>query len=153
MLPFFTKLNLVIVIFIEKNTVNVFVLELSQILTPAQAFFLFEFYWEGTNNPAPRYFTAPDTSTALPRYNEFTLTESDSGITTPANNVPVWLDPGQYRYNVYASTTPINILAIGPVLATGVVSTGKMVVEGVNLIVPPVYQGININTTTPNVYS
>ena len=126
-------------IYIEKNTQNDFALELTG-LTGCDAYFLFEFEFEFTLDRSSRFFTAPDTSSFPSRYNLFSLTESDTGATGDADNVPICLESGQYKYKIYTSSSPIDITNIPGYTGDSPISQGRMVVEGTNLIVPSVYQ-------------
>ena len=141
-------------IYILKNTANPVVLELS-ILDPANLYFLFGFVWENGNSPETRYLIETNTSLALNRYDFFTITESDTGsLTQITNALPIFLNPGQYDYQVWGSPSPItpaNALA----LAAGTpISSGRMVVYGDSLTVPPVYDStFPAPNPVPNVYA
>lgn len=126
-------------IYITKNTVNTFALELTGLLSSTYIYWLFAFVPENVLEPTTLYFTSPDDSIYPCRYNQFELTEADAGATGPSNDVPILLTSGQYLYNIYGSTASININSIATLLTTDVVSTGRMVVTGDNLIINDVY--------------
>ena len=141
-------------IYLEKNTANTVILELS-ILDPANLYFLFGFVWETGTSPDTRYLIETNTSTALDRYDEFVFTESDTGsIAAITDTLPIFLNPGQYDYTVWGSPTaitPANAIAV----AGGTpISSGRMVVAGDSLTVPPVYDSTFPDPNPiPNVYA
>lgn len=128
-------------IYIDKNTTNEIVLELSTSLDASYIYFLLEFLEEWNTQKDSRYFTSPNVTPYISRYDQFNLVESDTGATAQAvNNAPINLIAGQYSYNVYASQTAININNLTPLLATSPVQTGRMLVVGEDQLVPDVYQ-------------
>jgi hypothetical protein len=128
-------------IYIEKNTTNEIVLELSTALDASYTYFLLEFLEEWNTEKPSRYFTSPNVTPYISRFDQFNLVESDTGATAQAvNNAPINLVAGQYSYNVYASQSAIDINSLAPLLATSPVQTGRMLVIGEDQIVPDVYQ-------------
>lgn len=128
-------------IYIEKNTTNQIVLELSTSLDASYTHFLLEFLAEWNTERGSRYFTTPNVTPYISRYDQFTLVESDTGATaTAVNNAPINLTAGQYSYKVYASQTVINVNNLTSLLATPAVQTGRMLVVGENLVINDVYQ-------------
>lgn len=138
-------------IYIEKNTIGKFALELSQTLpTCTSCSYLFQFTWNETPENRTRYFTTPDISPALDRYNLFVISESLSGSTgSIVDNSPIQLDPGQYDYLVYWTTGSIDINDITPILNSTPISNGRMVVYTSSI--NSVYNQV-INTQKPSVY-
>lgn len=126
-------------IYIRKNTTNKVVLTLCELSTLEDPFYLMVFENEYELEDAPIYFTTNNVSSAKQRYDEFLITESDSGSTTGGTDVPLKLTSGQYKYTIYESAT--QTLDIND--TTGVIiETGRMVVEIIN----QVNQGLSNNT-------
>lgn len=126
---------------IKKDTTNTIVLELSSIMGASYSNFLFEFTPEWINESPSRYFTTPNTSPYINRYDEFVLTEDSLGATTQAvDNAPIQLTSGQYKYNVYASISNIDINDLSTLLATDAIQTGRMLVTGTDSFIHSVYQ-------------
>lgn len=116
-------------IYIEKNNTNKVVLTLDQSSQLTNPNYLFEFVYQGNLKPVDIYFTAPDESLAIGRYNLFTIDESSTGSTTGGNDIPISLMVGQYVYNVYeASASTLSVSA-----TTGnIIQSGRMVVADIN---------------------
>lgn len=103
-------------IYLEKDSVNSFVLTLTEVSTLSSPFYLFEFTDEFNTTSTPIYWEGTDTSPYPSRYNLFTLTEP-----TDINFIK-----GQYTYKVYES--PVSTLD-----PTGLdmIEEGRLVVAGV----------------------
>ena len=105
-------------IYLEKDTVNIFVLTLTEVTTIPNPYYLFEYQDEFNTTATLIYWEGTDTSAYPSRFNLFTLDE------------PTDIDfvKGQYRYRVYESSVPI----LDP---TGLkmIEEGRMVVAGVTL--------------------
>jgi hypothetical protein len=128
-------------IYIQKNTSNEIVLELSTALDASYTYFLFQFLEEWNTEKPSRYFTSPNVTPYISRFDQFNLVESETGATAQAvNDAPLNLVAGQYSYNVYASQTVIDINDLATLLATSPVQTGRMLVIGEDTVVPDVYQ-------------
>jgi len=129
-------------IYIQKNTTNSFVLTLSESSRVANPFYLFSFRNEYILESEPFYFTTPDLSSYINRYNLFNLTESSTGSTTGGTSVALSMIGGQYEYKVYESSASTLSLSA----TTGrVLETGRLVVGG--------EQNITISTgTTSSIY-
>ena len=129
-------------IYIEKNSLNTFVLTLTESSRVANPFYLFSFRNEYILESEPIFFTTTDLSSYTNRYNLFNLTESSTGSTTGGTSVPLSLVGGQYEYKVYESSA--STLSISA--TTGIVlEVGRMVVGG--------EQNITISTgTTSSIY-
>ena len=105
-------------IYLEKDTVNTFVLTLTEVTTISNPYYLFEFEDEFDTTTAPIYWQGTDTSPYPSRYNLFTIDEPTD----------VELVKGQYRYKVYQSPTPTN----NPTGLT-MIEEGRMVVAGITV--------------------
>ena len=129
-------------IYIQKNTTNSFVLTLSESSRVANPFYLFSFRNEYILESEPFYFTTPDLSSYINRYNLFNLTESSTGSTTGGTSVALSMIGGQYEYKVYESSASTLSLSA----TTGrVLETGRLVVGG--------EQNITLTTgTTSSIY-
>lgn len=102
-------------IYIDKDTINTFVLTLTEDTTVSDPIYLFVFQNEYDLDSDKIYWIGTDTSTYKDRYNLFTLEEG----------VDVTFVKGQYVYKVYESETI-------PEDETGLtlVEEGRMVVAG-----------------------
>lgn len=140
-------------IYIEKNTTNDVVLELS-VLDPTLQYYVFGILWETGNSPYVRYLISPNLSTTKDRYDLFQITESDLGLDTNlVFNSPIFLNPGQYDYLVWGSAIPITSQNLQNVVSGYGISSGRMVVNGESATVPEVYLSTFPNPLpTPNVY-
>ena len=105
-------------IYLEKDTVNTFVLTLTEVTTISNPYYLFEFEDEFDTSSNPIYWIGADTSAWPSRYNLFTLEEPTD----------VELVKGQYKYKVYES--PVSTLD-----PTGLImiEEGRMVVAGITV--------------------
>jgi len=105
-------------IYLEKDTVNIFVLTLTEVTTIPNAYYLFEFQDEFNTTATLIYWEGTDTSAYPSRFNLFTLDE------------PTDIDfvKGQYRYRVYESSVP----TLDPTGLT-MIEEGRMVVAGVQI--------------------
>jgi hypothetical protein len=111
---FYFLINIVM-IYIDKDTINTFVLTLKEDTTISEPIYLFVFQNEYDLDSDKIYWIGTDTSTYKDRYNLFTLEEG----------VDVTFVKGQYVYKVYESETI-------PEDETGLtlVEEGRMVVAG-----------------------
>lgn len=118
-------------IYIQKNSVNNFVLTLNENSHLSNPTYLFEFTNEYIINSTPIYWTQIDTSSYPNRYNLFELTENESGSTTGGTQNELSLISGQYKYNIYEATgSTLSVSA-----TTGrIVESGRMVVAEENII-------------------
>lgn len=113
-------------IFIKKNQVNRIVLTLTESSRIFNAFYLFEFTNEYNLNSQPIYFTTPNKSNNINRYDLFHITESSSGSTTGGEDVPLSLASGQYKYNIYeSSASTLNLSAT----TQQIIESGRMIVD------------------------
>lgn len=136
---------------IQKNTQNGVTLELTP--TSTGGYYLFEFIWESDTTGYTRYLITPNISPYKDRYDLFEVIEDDNGTTDQvAVNESIFLNPGQYKCNIYASVTPINPANIWVYVAAGPVQTHRMVVFGASATVPPVYDSTWVNPYVPSVY-
>jgi hypothetical protein len=105
-------------IYLEKDTVNIFVLTLTEVTTIPNPYYLFEFQDEFNTTATLIYWEGTDTSAYPSRFNLFTLDE------------PTDIDfvKGQYRYKVYQSSVP----TLDPTGLT-MIEEGRMVVAGVQI--------------------
>ena len=105
-------------IYLEKDTVNLFVLTLTEVTTIPNPYYLFEFQDEFNTTATLIYWEGTDTSAYPSRFNLFTLDE------------PTDIDfiKGQYRYRVYESSVP----TLDPTGLT-MIEEGRMVVAGVQI--------------------
>jgi len=103
-------------IYLEKDTVNTFVLTLTEVTTISNPYYLFEFEDEFDTTANPIYWQGVDSSSWPSRYNLFTIDD------------PTDIDfiKGQYRYKVYQSPTP----TVDPTGLT-MIEEGRMVVAGI----------------------
>ena len=110
-------------IYIEKDSVNNFVLTLSETSTISNPYYLFLFQNEFNKDSQGFQWIGTDTSTYKERYNLFQLEEG----------VDATFIIGQYTYTVYESEDPIVIVdqAIDYYSTLSVVEEGRMVVAGV----------------------
>ena len=110
-------------IYIEKDSVNNFVLTLSETSTISNPYYLFLFQNEFNKDSQGFQWVGTDTSAYIERYNLFELTEG----------VDATFVIGQFTYTVYESANPIVIVdqAIDYYSTLNVVEEGRMVVAGV----------------------
>lgn len=118
-------------IFIERNTINKVVLTLTEKVTIPNPFFIFSFqHYSTLDEYTPLiYFTAPDISSYVFRFNLFEITEDDAGSIVGGNNIPLYLKPGQWEYKVYESVTG----SLDPNTFGNLLEDGKMVVGDMTL--------------------
>lgn len=105
-------------IYLEKDTVNTFVLTLTEVTTISNPYYLFEFEDEFDTASNPIYWIGADTSPYPSRYNLFTIEE-------PAD---IELVKGQYKYKVYESLTSTD-----DPTGLNMIEEGRMVVAGVTV--------------------
>jgi len=91
-------------IYIENDKVNNFIRRLNDKRTLQNPYFLWELTRETGGNTI--YFMLDDSSSYDCSFNYFTLSASTDGSTTGGINTQLYLAPGQYRYNIYESSTP-----------------------------------------------
>jgi hypothetical protein len=110
-------------IYLEKDSVNTFVLTLTETSTITNPYYLFVFQNEFNKDSERFQWIGTDTSAYINRYNLFQLTEG----------VDATFVIGQYTYTVYESANPIVIVdqAINYYSTLSVVEEGRMVVAGV----------------------
>ena len=110
-------------IYIEKDSVNTFVLTLTETSTITNPYYLFLFQNEFNKDSQGFQWMGTDTSAYIERYNLFELTEG----------VDATFVIGQFTYTVYESEDPIVIVdqAIDYYSTLSVVEEGRMVVAGV----------------------
>ena len=108
-------------IYITKDTVNTFALTLTESTTISNPTYLFKFVWEMNESLTPVYFVGTDISSYPQRANIFQMEDGDV-----LSGADVDLKIGQYRYEVYESSTP------NPSDESGLdkIEEGRMVVEG-----------------------
>lgn len=106
--------------------------------TLANPFYTFEFIKDWSPESPSIFFATTDDSTAVSRYNQFTLIENASGSTTGGTSVALNLDYGQYTYRVWESTAS----TLSTSASTIVINKDRMVVGNFVAdlnIVPGVY--------------
>ena len=110
-------------IYLEKDSVNTFVLTLTEPSTITNPYYLFLFQNEFNKDSQGFQWMGTDTSAYIERYNLFELTEG----------VDATFVIGQFTYTVYESANPIVIVdqAIDYYSTLSVVEEGRMVVAGV----------------------
>lgn len=110
-------------IYLEKDSVNTFVLTLTETSTITNPYYLFLFQNEFNKDSQGFQWMGTDTSAYIERYNLFELTEG----------VDATFVIGQFTYTVYESANPIVIVdqAINYYSHLSVVEEGRMVVAGV----------------------
>ncbi len=122
------------------NDQNNVVVTLTESTTlPSPVYYFFKFFREYSTLPVkegPIYFTSPDLSPYPERYNLFSITESDTGSTVDVNDTPIKLIPGQWNYEVYQSA----IVSFDPSDWLGPIEVGRMVVDGTDGSVDPIYR-------------
>lgn len=107
-------------IYIDQASTNNIVLTLSEVTTVSTPHYLFVFTNEMNTTSTPQLFTASDTSSYPDRYNLFSLDEPTD----------ITLIKGQYKYEIYESSTPyVQPLSINQTTGT-VIEEGRMVVSG-----------------------
>jgi hypothetical protein len=136
-------------IYIEKNQLNKVAIEVKQGQPSNNIYWLFEMINETGTVEKSRYFTTPDISPSPNRYNLFEITESDTGSPSDlVNNVPIRLEEGQWRVNMYGNVNPW-ILTTIPTLGSPSQTLRMIVGEVLN----NVYSGKQQPQPIPNVYS
>lgn len=110
-------------IYLEKDSVNTFVLTLTETSTISNPYYLFLFQNEFNKDSQGFQWMGTDTSDYIERYNLFELKEG----------VDATFIIGQYTYTVYESEDPIVIVdqAVDYYSTLSVVEEGRMVVAGV----------------------
>lgn len=122
-------------IYLEKNSHNQIILELTLSSSLVSPIYVFEFINDIQPNNIT-YFTATDLSTFKCRYNRFDIVESGTTYSNPTGGV-INLLSGGYTYNIYESSA--STLSISA--TTGeIISTGKGFVNGIDTELPEVYR-------------
>ncbi len=120
-------------IYLDKNTSNPVILELTSVSSLLNPSYLFEF--KSVLTPTSlTYFTSQDLSSYKCRYNRFDIIENNTAIPLSGQ---VSLKTGSYIYNVYESTG----VTLSVSATTGrIISTGKGIVVGIDTQLSPVYR-------------
>lgn len=142
-------------IYIEKDTTNVFCLELSNLISTEYQYFLLGILWEGEIDKEWRAIPITDESLNPCRYNKFTIVESSIGDDNPwviSNEINLQL--GQYKYVVWTSTEPFEEPVdwnneYPPFPLDQIISTGRLIVNGE---IESPYNSIIPDTNIPSVY-
>ena len=109
---------------IPKNTTATYILTLTEKVTLAVPYFLFEFRSDVTNVPV--YFISANTSLHTDRYDSFVITETTGSINYTSGTIA--LNPtGQWTYRVWEQTSTTNL---NPVNTTTLLETGILKVTG-----------------------
>lgn len=122
-------------IYIQKNNTTSNIMELTEISSLFQPYYLFEF----TNdfNKSVTYFHCPDSSSVLCRYNQFDITETGATSTILSAGT-VNLTPGGYSVNIYEATAVT--LSISGTTGRIVTTNLKAFVEGIEPGLNEIYQ-------------
>lgn len=138
-------------IYIEKNNLNKIAIEAIQGIPSNQIYWLFEMINETAIIEKSIFFTTPDISPSPNRYNLFEIDEISTGSTASlVDNIPINLDTGQWRVNLYSNVNP---WVLSSTFSTGdIIQTVRMIVSGTNSIVNPIYNGSQFPTPVPDVY-
>ena len=121
--------------YLKKNTNNIYVAELTSRSSLISPFYLFEMVSDDRSG-YNKLFNVTDESTFKSRFNRFTIVESGSTYENLSAST-VNLIPGSYTLNVYESNTPT--LQISG--TTGeIIYTNKAYVNGTNNDVDEVYR-------------
>jgi hypothetical protein len=133
-------------IYLEKNTTNIFILELNSIKNTPTPFYLFEFIHLQTNSTV--FFKTNNLSGTVCRYDKFEIVDNDLG-TDMLNDGIIYqenetfnMNNGQYKYNIYINNIDYNIndlLIVEAIIESGIVSTGKMIVNGIDATIDSIY--------------
>lgn len=122
-------------IYLEKDSSNIVILELTSVSTLISPYYTFELISEIDRNDVT-YLTSEDLSTYRCRYNRFDIVEAGPTYSNPELGI-VNLISGSYQYNIYESTIPTIIISE----TTGdIISTGKVIVEGEDTNIDPIYR-------------
>jgi hypothetical protein len=115
-------------IYLEKDSINTFVLTLTESSTISNPTYLFLFQNEFNKSSQGFQWVGVDTSDYKERYNLFQFTEGTS--IRPSDGVFIL---GQYTYTVFESADPIDVVDqdIKYYLDLNMVEEGRMVVAGV----------------------
>tara|TARA_R110000751_G_scaffold225452_1_gene327303 strand:+ start:255 stop:674 length:420 start_codon:yes stop_codon:yes gene_type:complete len=112
-------------------------------LTGLTTYFLFGFTSDDTKET--KYFVPEDISTNTCRYNEFLITVSGGTESLTGSTTSIDLDiNGYYKYNIFQQDNPTNL---DPLLASGIVETGKLYLSGDTKPNVTVYSGNSENNT------
>jgi hypothetical protein len=121
---------------INKNSSNTVVLTLTEKSTLLNPNYLFSFTSTTDFNNIVN-FIATDTSTYKSRYNTFNIIETGTTFTNLTGGT-INLNPnGMWDYKIYEQQSPTNLFISG---TTGIVEVGKVIVNGVDLSILPVYR-------------
>lgn len=131
-------------ILLQQNQANNVYLTLSEkvTLTGSPVYFLFRFKNLTTKDVV--LFTAPDSSTAITNFNQFTITLTGSSLNYTAGTISLHPD-GKWQYDCYEMTGQTNLFVSG---TTGtILETGIVKVSGTNLSdVSYLYDGLSAQT-------
>jgi len=120
-------------IYLNKNTENDVIIELTLNSTLENPNYLFEFINDTTQQVT--YFTSPDLSEYKQRYNHFQITETGTTyVDLTASTVN--LLSGSYKYNIYESSN--ETLEVSA--TTSIVNTGKAYVNGIDTELDKIYR-------------
>jgi hypothetical protein len=127
-------------IYITKDSTTRIALELNGTNPFSPEGWVFAFTPEWSLTEPTRYFTTGITggtsAAELQRVYEFEIVESPAGSTAlTVENLPINLDAGQWRYEVFAATGPVSFAtspAPDPLLLQYPVSVGRMFVDNLN---------------------
>ena len=121
---------------LNKNSNNIVVLTLTEKSTLLTPYYLFSFT-STTKFDNIVNFIATDTSTYKSRYNQFNIIESGTTYVNLTGGT-INLNPnGMWDYTIYEQTSPTNLQISG---TTNIVEVGKVIVNGVDNSIPPVYR-------------
>ena len=122
-------------ILLQENAVNNVVLSLREVSTLTSPYYVFVFTNDDTG--VSKIFTGIDISTNVVRYNEFNI---EVNPVEDLEDSVVDLEKGFYKYKIY-TTAVQNDLDLSNV--EGLVESGKVYVDGDELLVKAFYSGGN----------
>jgi hypothetical protein len=122
-------------LYIEKNTENTYITELTSVSSLSTPNYLFELVSDITSSDVT-YFNVTDLSTFKCRYNRFDIIESGSTFSNLTAST-VNLRTGGYRLNVYEAPTPT--LEVSATTGT-IIYTGKALVSGTDNDILDIYK-------------
>jgi hypothetical protein len=118
---------------IQKSTVNNIILTVTEKSTLSPAYYLFKFVYSSDYNHI-KYFTCPDTSSYVDRYNQFMIEENS---VEDLEDGVVSLLAGSWDYFIYEQSSATNL---DPDNTGSLVEQGKVIVEGVDNTISEVYR-------------
>ena len=126
-------------IYINKNEVNNIYLTLTESTTASNPSYLFQLDYDSLSERNPVYYTTPDISTSLNRYNKFVLVDSDTTGTASSTQSTIGftssmnLKAGQWTYTIYVYDGAIDVYNLNGVTASSnIIEVGRMVVDGID---------------------